>query len=291
MPSDDEPPDDEVRWSAAPPHPHQAEFAELIGFTLGNVSDAETGAVRSHLAECTLCPPELAGLERTIGMLGQVPPEAFLDGPPDQGELMVQRTLRAIRADQADQAGPVASVAAAPVAAAPVAAASPAARTVGLIPHPAARQRPSPRLIAAAVAAVLAVGGAGVVSGRLTAGGGSPRAVATVTAEPSQTPVPGTKVASATNPATGAHVSVTVIPAEGWVRVDAAAAGLPAGDRCRLVVVDRAGGTTVAGSWLVPAPSVQPSTVLQGLALVDPAQVAAVRIENDTGTVLVTAPV
>jgi anti-sigma factor RsiW len=280
MPSDDEPPDDEARWSAAAPHPHQAEFAELIGFTLGNVSDAETGAVRSHLAECTLCPPELAGLERTIGMLGQVPPEAFLDGPPDQGELLVQRTLRAIRADQAGL-----------VAAAPVAAASSAARTVGLIPHPAAGRRSSPRLIAAAVAAVLAVGGAGVISGRLTAGGDSPRAVATVTAEPSQTPVPGTKVASATNPATGAHVSVTVIPAEGWVRVDAAAAGLPAGDRCRLVVVDRAGGTTVAGSWLVPAPSVQPSTVLQGLALVDPAQVAAVRIENDTGTVLVTAAV
>ncbi|MFD5065557.1 anti-sigma factor [Streptomyces sp. NPDC058394] len=44
---------------------------------------------------------ELADLKALEAKLGEVPPEFFLDGPPEDGELMLQRTLRQVRAEGA----------------------------------------------------------------------------------------------------------------------------------------------------------------------------------------------
>lgn len=42
-----------------------------------------------------------------------------------------------------------------------------------------------------------------------------------------------------------------VVPAVGWVRVNAAVTGIPAGQQCRLIVLGRDGSRQLAGSWLV----------------------------------------
>lgn len=104
-----------------------------------------------------------------------------------------------------------------------------------------------------------------------------------VAAPPSPTQAVGTKFASATDPATGASITVAVAPAPGWVRLNAAVTGIPQGERCRLVVVSRNGSETLAGSWLVSEKGAGEGTTLDGSALVAPADVATIRVENTDG--------
>ena len=67
-------------------------------YVLGALEPGEAREVETHLRECADCREELAQLEEMTVLLGEVPPEAFLDGTPDDGDLMLQRTLRAARA-------------------------------------------------------------------------------------------------------------------------------------------------------------------------------------------------
>jgi hypothetical protein len=73
------------------------------------------------------------------------------------------------------------------------------------------------------------------------------------------------------------------MPAAGWVRVTATVAGIPAGQRCRLEVVGRDGAAVLAGSWLVSPEGAAKGTTLNGSALIDPGQVASVRVVNEAG--------
>ena len=66
--------------------------------------------------------------------------------------------------------------------------------------------------------------------------------------------------------------------------------GVPAGQRCRLVVVARDGSRAVAGSWLVSPAGEHDGTTLHGSAIVPPDQVAAVLVENEAGREFVVAP-
>src|SRR2546423_12379586 len=95
----------------------------LAAYVLGGLSDEEKAALDAHLAGCDECRAELTELSELEAMLGEVPPEAFLDGPPDGGDLLLQRTLRQGRKERG-QAGrpprlPVAARGARPVAPAP----------------------------------------------------------------------------------------------------------------------------------------------------------------------------
>jgi RNA polymerase sigma-70 factor (ECF subfamily) len=112
-----------------------------------------------------------------------------------------------------------------------------------------------------------------------------------VASGPTAAPVAGTRTVAATDAGTGARVSAQVVPAAGWVRVSATVTGIPAGQECRLVVVGAAGERQIAGSWLVSAKGAQNGTALNGSALVDPAQVSAVLVENFDGHQFVSAPV
>jgi hypothetical protein len=67
-------------------------------YVLGALEPDEARDVAEHLRECADCRQELAQLDEMKVLLGEVPPEAFLDGAPDDGDLMLQRTLRAARA-------------------------------------------------------------------------------------------------------------------------------------------------------------------------------------------------
>ncbi|GAA0262072.1 zf-HC2 domain-containing protein [Saccharothrix mutabilis subsp. mutabilis] len=77
----------------------------LLGaYVLGVLEEREARAVEEHLAACPTCRAELAELREVEEALGDVPPEALLDGPPDGGDLLLQRTLRQVRSERDSRA-------------------------------------------------------------------------------------------------------------------------------------------------------------------------------------------
>ncbi|HEX3589418.1 MAG TPA: zf-HC2 domain-containing protein [Pseudonocardiaceae bacterium] len=81
----------------------------------------------------------------------------------------------------------------------------------------------------------------------------------------------------------GAQLDVTVTPAGGWVKLNAWVAGIPTGQRCRLVVVTSSGQTEVAGSWLVSRRADGHGITLDGAALVAADQVRSVEVQDMSG--------
>ncbi|WP_030759839.1 zf-HC2 domain-containing protein [Streptomyces sp. NRRL F-2664] len=233
---------------------------ELLGpYVLGVLDAEEVRRVEGHMSGCVQCREEVAALREMEAALGEVPEEAFLDGPPQGGDLLLQRTLRQVRGERA-------------------AAARRRAAFTGLA-------------VAASLAAVFWAGtqwGAGDPAGVALPPTPSP----TASADPSPPPR-GTTVHSATDAGTGARMTVQMTPATKWVRVRAAVTGLPQGERCRLVVVSKDGTRTTAGSWVVGSQEngEAKGAGLDGSAAVDRSDVKAVTVENETGRTFVSVPV
>ena len=80
--------------------PQEHDPGELGALALGLLDPARTRAVEEHLATCAACRRDLEDLTAVTDLLGEVPPEALLEGPPD-GDLVLQRTLRQIRNEAA----------------------------------------------------------------------------------------------------------------------------------------------------------------------------------------------
>ncbi|MEU2391165.1 zf-HC2 domain-containing protein [Streptomyces sp. NPDC007369] len=233
---------------------------ELLGpYVLGVLDEEDVRRVEAHVSGCVRCREEVAALREMEAALGEVPPEAFLDGPPQGGDLMLQRTLRQVRGE----------------------AAADRRRRLGLA-----------GLAAAASLAAVFWAGAQMGSGDGRAVAQPPGPGGTVTTAPSLPPA-GTRVASATDAGTGARMTVQVTPAVKWVRVHAAVTGVPPGERCRLVVVSRDGRKSTAGSWVVgsQAGGEAKGAALDGSAWVDPADVREVLVENEAGKTFVSVPV
>ena len=221
---------------------------------LGALEPDEVREVDEHLAGCAEGRAELAELEEMKEFLGEVPPEAFLDGPPTDGDLLLQRTLREIRSAAAATPPPVA---------------------------PVARRRRSPwLLVAAAVVVVAGALGGGVLIGRQTA------VDATADAPPA-----GSKVVTATDTGTGATMKTTVEPRTGWSWIVVNISGLKAGDECEMVVTDKSGRTWIAGSWVISEKAAREGSRFGGGVLVPPDQVRSVEIKTVQGEHLVTTPV
>ena len=236
----------------------------LLGaYVLGGLGETDRHAVITHVQGCADCRRELAELEAMAAALGEVPPEAFLDGPPVDGDLLLQRTLRAARAETAQgrTAGP---------------------RQVRQASQPDRSTGRRLALVAAGVALLAAAGLGGAMIGRGTA----PAPQAQSTTAPA-----GSRTVAATNATTGASMTATVIPAAGWVRVHAKVDGIKAGKKCQLVVTSRSGAKLVAGSWLVSDKGEQNGTALDGSALVAPDDVASVDVITFEGQRLVSAPI
>ncbi|OLB74778.1 MAG: hypothetical protein AUI14_22705, partial [Actinobacteria bacterium 13_2_20CM_2_71_6] len=197
----------------------------LAAYALGALDVHEAREVDAHVAGCAECRAELDELSALEAALGEVPPEAFLEGPPEGGDLLLQRTLRQVRAERTQAT------------------------------------RPRRLLVAAGIAGLVAaaLAGGGLV-GRVTApsvqAGGTPTASATggatasatvSVAPPASSAPPNTRTFAATDPKTGATMTVALTPAAGWVRIHVKADGIKAGLKCRLDVVDRNGRHTQAG--------------------------------------------
>lgn len=79
----------------------QHEEEELLGpYVLGVLDDADTRRVAAHMNDCAACRQEADALRDMETALGEVPREAFLDGPPPGGDLLLQRTLRQMRGER-----------------------------------------------------------------------------------------------------------------------------------------------------------------------------------------------
>ncbi len=227
----------------------------LVGaYVLGVLSPEETAGAEAHLESCPECRRELEDLRLLHDELGEVPPEAFLDGPPEGGDLLLQRTLREVRSISSRQ------------------------RVWGS------------SLAAAGLVAVVALSiGAGVFIGNQNSPG-SPGGVAAPT---TATPLPsGTKHSANVDPVTGAHLAATVIPVGGWVKLQVQASDIAPGQRCKLYVTSRTGEQQQFGGWLVGANATPGKTItLDGTALMSINDVASVSVVNDKGQTLVAAPV
>lgn len=224
------------------------EHEELLAYGLGKLDDDEEQRVRVHLRECAAARAEFAELQETALLLDEVPPELFLDGPPDAdlpGEFGLQRALSRIRSEEGQ-----------------------------------GRQRRRMRLVAA-VAVLLALVGAGsAAAGRASA----PGVIVAAPAAPSGNQ-PAGRLVSGSNGQIGAAAVVT--PASGWVRIALTATGLPPGEHCSVVVIARDGTEATAATWVVPQPSGQGDTTIDGSASVPPDAVAAITVRDHTGAPLV----
>jgi hypothetical protein len=239
----------------------------LLGaYVLGVADDEETRAIHEHLMSCARCRNEFAELAQMRNLLGEVPPEAFLDGPPEGGDLLLRRTLRRAREES-----------------------SPSSR-----PSP-ARNWPRLVTVAASVVALAAVTlGAGVLIGERSAPRvvvQGPPSVTTAPATPPTSAPAGTRTVTGVDQKTGTRMTATVIPAAGWVRLRATVEGVPAGKRCELRVVSQNGTSRSAGSWLVSAKGEKEGTTLDGSALVALTDVASIEVVTLEGERLITVPV
>ncbi|MEJ2858215.1 MULTISPECIES: hypothetical protein [unclassified Saccharothrix] len=82
------------------------------------------------------------------------------------------------------------------------------------------------------------------------------------------------------------HMTATVTPADGWVRLNATVTGLRPDERCQLVVTDARGRHFVAGGWVATHGN---DTTLSGAALVALSDIAAISVITPTGHTLVSA--
>jgi hypothetical protein len=220
--------------------------AQLGAYVLGVLEADEVAEFEAHLAWCAACRHEVAEL-------GEVPSEAFVDGPPDGGDLLLQRTLRVVRAAES-------------------------------------QRRPRSFPVGGAAAVIVVTLGVGIFLGRQTAPDTSAQDRQPATTAPS-TPPSGTRNIEGSDAEIGARLAVTVTPAAGWVRVHVAVQGVREGERCKLVVVSKQGQQVEAGSWVVSAKGEREGSGIDGAALVPPKDVAAVEVVTMDGRTLVSAQV
>ncbi|WP_412539278.1 zf-HC2 domain-containing protein [Longispora sp. K20-0274] len=228
----------------------------LVGaYVLGALDDAERRAFDEHLTGCAECRREVAELEEVTDVLGEVPPEALLYGPPDD-DAVLDRTLDRLRAEQGT------------------------------------RDR-SRRLYALAAGIVVLAGVAvgGVMVGRASVDAPPPVALPSATATATATPQPpGTLRGTTVDAASNVRLTASVVPVANWVKVTAAVAGIPQGENCRLVIVGRDGSREVAGGWIVSEKGAATGTTLDGTAALDVRQVARVEIVNTSGRTFASLP-
>ena len=230
---------------------------QLGAYALGALDPGEAADFeRRHLQTCAQCRFDLNELVALRESLDEVPPEAFLDGPPEGGDLLLQKTLRRVRDEE--QAAPVRT----------------AARHAGAWPWSRRRCWSWPRSAAESWWA-----------GRRppTTRPSDPRAATT--------DVPGTKSVEGRDPTTGVQLAASVSPFQGWVKVNVAVKGVKAGEKCLLQVVTKEGQAVTAGSWQVSDKWESQGFSLDGSALVAPDDVKSVDIVTVDGRKLVSAQV
>jgi anti-sigma factor RsiW len=119
--------------------------ALLGSYVLGEFDEDERHATQAHLATCERCRLDVADLRAMHTLLGDIPPEAVLDGPPDDADLLLNRILREVAREGGDSSRRRRGVAALAVTAAGLAVLAGGVAVGRLVDSPA----PEPQLNAA----------------------------------------------------------------------------------------------------------------------------------------------
>ncbi|MFI6095503.1 anti-sigma factor family protein [Lentzea sp. NPDC051213] len=237
-------------------------------YALGVLDAHESHGVEQHLRGCPACRAQVADFHRIRMVLDDVPREAFLHERevdlPKPSDLVLQRALRQIRNE---------SVIPQPRVSDPRPRASPAAVEEEL-PEP---QHAKPRrwpgyLAAAAVAAVVAFGAGAVFMQDQTPGANT--------------------AASATGVGTagGIKLEAEIGPSsQDRYMVVAKINGLPAAQKCKLVVVGTDGSKTEAHAWTSTEKARVDGGTVRGMVSVSPDKVKSIAVENADGKTFVAA--
>ncbi|MCE7002954.1 zf-HC2 domain-containing protein [Kibdelosporangium philippinense] len=224
----------------------EQQHAEIDAYVAGELTPEQAADVEQHIAGCEECGREVDTLRELQEILGEVPPEALLEGYPEDADLVLQRTLRRMRTESTT-----------------------------------AQRRTRLLTVAAAVVAAAVLVTGGVFVGQSTSS--TEQSADPTTAQPTATQPPGVRFASATDSVTGARITARITPAMHWLRINAAVSGIPAGEPCRLIIVSKNGTRESAGSWVVPPTEKADGTTLDGSALIPAEDVASVIVETTTG--------
>ncbi len=233
-------------------------------YALGVLDAHESHGVEQHLMGCPACRAQVADFHRIRTVLDEIPREVFLHemDQPKPSDLVLQRALRQIRhesaipeprAEQRPRASP---------------------RAVEELPEP---QHAKPRrwpayLAAAAVAAVVAFGGGAALMQDQT--------------PDSQTASPYTGEATAGGIKLVAEVAQS---SQDRYLVTAKINGLPAAQKCKLVVIGTDGKKTEAHVWTSTEKGRVDGVTVRGMVSVPPDQVKSVAIENAEGKSFIVA--
>jgi hypothetical protein len=238
-------------------------------YALGVLDAHESVGVEQHLRGCPSCRAQVADFHRIRKVLDEVPREVFLHeleaDLPKPSDLVLQRALRQIRNESAVPQPRVAE---------PRPRASP--RPVEELPEPqhAKRRRWPGYLTAAAVAAVVAFGGGAVFM-------------------QNQSPGSSTIASSYTGEATASGgvrlVAEMTQSSQDRYLVKAEISGLPAAQKCKLIVIAEDGTKTEADSWTSSEKGRVEGARRSGMVSVSPEKVKSIAIENAEGKTFVAA--
>jgi predicted anti-sigma-YlaC factor YlaD len=82
-------------------NPPTNEHVDIAGYLMEMLSPQEKRQADAHLSRCTECRTEVDSMREWADALRNVPEEMLLDGPPDDADLLLQRTLRQVRQESA----------------------------------------------------------------------------------------------------------------------------------------------------------------------------------------------
>jgi len=91
--------------------------------------------------------------------------------------------------------------------------------------------------------------------------------------------------------ANGARMTTTITPSEGWLRLRTVVDGVDRGEKCRLVVTDRAGRKFVAGGWVESNRGEAEGAALAGAVMVAAEDLRTISVVTVDGRVLVTSSI
>ncbi|WP_112269807.1 anti-sigma factor family protein [Lentzea terrae] len=235
-------------------------------YALGVLDAHESHGVEQHLMGCPSCRAQVADFHKIRMVLDEVPREAFLheleDDLPKPSDLLLQRTLRQIRNESAIPQPRVSD---------PKPRASPQPVEEFSEPQHAKPRRWPGYLAAAAVAAVVAFGGAAVFMQSQAPGSST-----TATPYTGEATVGGIKM-----------VAEMTQSSQDRYLLKAEISGLPAAQKCKLIVVGVDGSKTEADSWTSSEKARVEGAKRSGIVSVSPEKVKSVVVENAEGKTFV----
>lgn len=210
------------------------QHVDIDAYVAGLLAPNQAAGVEKHIDGCEVCRMDSVSLREMQEFLGEVPPEAMLEGYPDDADLVLQRTLRQVRTEKT-----------------------------------AARRRSRFLTAAAAVVAAAALVTGGVLVGQSATS--QPQQVAIPTTQPqgvrfanSTDSTTGARLVVRVTPAAGwarVNAAVSGIPAGEQCRLIVVGKdGTRESAGSWVVPNNEAGGTTLDGSALIPAQDI--TTVL-----------------------------